>query len=886
MSSGKADMGEDKNRIDIYEQQLLYMEHVCHIQRQETSRLNLELMRQRDVDGIRIRKLEEKAARLTRLEDKFRKPTLTDYRHDFTYGGRAIYTADQLEAQKNYTFEHPVKFSVIVPVYNTDKTMLNEMICSVLDQTYSNFELCIADGSDSEHAYVEKVCKIASSSFGGRLKYKKINNGGISANSNEALALATGDWIVLLDHDDLLHPAALYCVMRKIEDTGADFVYTDETRFEGIPQNNTNQYPYYKPDYSPEHLRNTNYICHLTAFKKALLSEGEGFRSEFDGSQDHDLVLRLTERASKVEHIPQVLYYWRYTDGSVSAVAAYDSDVYVHGRNAVQAQLDRMGIKGMAENLPDAGYYHVRYEITGNPKVSVIILNRDHRELLERCVNSILTKSTYSNYEIVICENGSTDKDILDYYDELKKEPKVRIANWQGSGEFNYSALNNFGAKNASGDYYLLLNNDTEVISEGWIEELLGLAQREDSGAVGCLLSYPDDTIQHAGISLSCGQSIHRGMYESSLTVGYHGINRCVTDVSAVTGACMMVRKDIWDKLGGLNEEYKVTYNDIDFCLRAREAGYRILYTPFALLYHYEGRSRGFRRTDDADIAREAAEKQMLLTEHPDTVICDPDRNPHYSFEGYYCEYIETQKDRTVARLLEGNREIPLFIDLSIEQGSLSNLYYAADVILDKPEGISLIDIGHSASAPSDGIVALSYSLFKQKDIGGTLIAVLDDMVLIGFGDKVKSNSSDEGGFSVTSGRFIGEGFHTPEANGLRWSSDTKTEMRVLGLKKDSYRFSLIHGYSIPLAELGRQSLNMSIDVNGTHVADIAIDASNNGQDITFDVPAEAMSGGTDVISITTDVWSPSDYGSLDRRTLGYSTGGIRAERLNPEGDL
>lgn len=873
-------MADKKDILGLYEQQLLHMEQVCHKQNQENSKLKLELMRKSEVDGLEISKLAAQCSRRSMLGDKFRKLELSDFRHDFTYGGRAIYTAEQLEQQKARVFSDPIKFSIVVPLYNTDKNILYEMLCSVADQTYNNFELCIADGSDSEHAYVEKICKTVSPAFGGRLKYKKINNGGISANSNEALALATGDWIVLLDHDDLLHPSALYSVMSRIEDTGADFVYTDETRFTGVPQNNIDSYPYYKPDYSPDLLRSYNYICHLVAFKKTLLNAGEGFNSEFDGSQDYDLVLRLTEKASKIEHIPQVLYYWRYTEGSVSHDAGYDSDVFEHGRNAVQAHLDRLGIKGTVESAGIPGYYHVNYAIQGEPKVSIIILNRDHKELLERCVESILNKSTWTNYEIVICENGSTEKDILEYYEELKKNEKIRIAEWTEGGEFNYSALNNFGAKNATGDYYLLLNNDTEVITENWIEELLMIAQRPQTGPVGCSLRYPDDTIQHAGIFLSGGLSLHNGLYENSHEPGYHGMNRCISNVSAVTGACLMIRKEVLDKLGGLNEDFKVAYNDVDLCLRAKEAGFLTVYDPFASLYHYEGRSRGFRRMNESDISREESERIKLLAEHPVTAINEPYRSARYAFDGYYCEYLETQADKNIAKLLSGNRTLPLYIDMSLPHDVVRQLIYAASVILDKSEGISLTDLGTNLNQ-DNYLVAMSLKRYKESDLGGTLIASFDDVVILGFGDKVKLNSADEGDFSILSGRFLSEGFHPYESSGMCWSSEEKTEIKLSGLDKCAYRFTLLHGYSIPLNELGKQSFDMSIDVNGSHIADITIDESNNGMDISFDVPEEVMSGKTEMIRITTEVWSPADYGSPDMRKLGYSCGGIKALKLN-----
>lgn len=876
-------MDTDKKKLELYEKQILQLEQTCHTLSQENSRLRLELMRKNEVDSRKVKMHWKKSTRLSRLADKFGIPILSDYHHDFTYGGRALYTKEELEQQKKHKFDAPVRFSIIVPIYNTDKTMLYEMLCSVADQTYSDYELCIADGSDLEHSYTERICKSVSGTFGGRLKYKKIKNNGISANSNESLSMATGDWIVLLDHDDLLHPSALYSVMRRIEDTGADFVYSDETRFTGIPQNSIDSYPFYKPDYSPDYLLSTNYICHIVAFKRSLLDEGEGFRSEFDGSQDYDLVLRMTEKASRIEHIPQVLYYWRYNESSVSSSAVYNSnsDVYSRGGDAVQSHLDRLGIKATVEHTSDPGYFHVRYDIEGEPKVSIIILNRDHRELLERCVSSILRKSTWKNYEIVICENGSSDPDIFEYYDELRKDPRIVITKWTGSGEFNYSALNNYGVRNAAGDYYLLLNNDTEVITDGWIEELLMQAQRKSTGVVGCMLRYPDNTIQHAGIYLSGGLAMHNGLYENALEPGRRGINRCVINVSAVTGACMMVRKDVWDELGGLNEEYKVAYNDIDLCLRAEEAGYLTVYTPFAVLYHYEGKSRGFRRMEENDISREDVERIKLLTDHPVTALSDRYRNAHYTFDGYYCEYIESPKDRNIARLLAGNRGIPLFVDRGLSPEAIRQLYYVHTIKLDRAEGISLTDPESIKTDSTDYLLAVSLERYNESNPGGIIVAVFDDIVILGFGDKVKTASADAGDFSIASGRFLGSGFHPSESNGFCWSAEEKTTVKVTGIPNGACRFVLLHGYSIPFKELGRQSLTMSIDVNDVHIADISVTGANNGKDITFDVPDKVITDGTANICIQTELWSPADYGSPDRRKLGFSTSGIKALTLN-----
>ena len=343
----------------------------------------------------------------------------------------------------------------------------------------------------------------------------------------------------------------------------------------------------------------------------------------------------------------------------------------------------------------------------------------------------------------------------------------------------------------------------------------------------------------------------------------------------------MMIRRDVWNKLGGLNEGYKVAYNDIDLCLRARETGYRIVFTPHAQLYHYEGRSRGFRRMKESDISREEGERLKLLGDHPVTALADPYRNAHYTFDGYYCEYIETAKDRNTARLLSNNRDLTMFIDVSLKPHTVRQLYYAANVILDKSEEISLADLSNGKPDAEDYVLITSLKTFTDNDIGGTLIAAIDDLAVLGYGDKSKLNSSDEGDFSIASGRFIGSGFHPSENNGVCWSSGSKTDIKLSGLDKSAYEFTLLHGYSIPLKELGRDCIPMSVEVNGTHVADIRIDETNNGQDITFAVSSEVMTGGIETVSITTDTWSPLDYGSPDGRTLGFSCSGIKAAKLN-----
>lgn len=538
---------------------------------------------------------------------------------------RPLYAKEELEAQKREKFPLNTRFSIIVPLYNTPEKYLREMIQSVCAQTYANWELCMADGSDSEHAYVGRICEDYAEKDS-RILYRKLkSNMGISGNSNACIDIATGDYIALFDHDDVLHPAALYACMKAVCEKNADFIYTDECLF-----NNSTVYAYrcaYKPDYAPDSLRSNNYITHFTVFKKDLLENaGGGFKSEFDGSQDHDLILRLTEKANRIVHIPQVLYYWRSHPGSVAGDVSAKPYAIEAGKLAVSQHLQRLGLKGEVLDARIPTMYRIAYEIVGNPLISILIPNKDHVEDLKKCVDSISEKSTYNNWEIIIIENNSNDRLTFDYYERLRSNPRIKIVTWNGI--FNYSAINNFGARNANGEYLLLLNNDTEVITPDWMEQMLMFAQRSDVGAVGAMLYYPDDTVQHAGVVI--GENGVPAHYQKMLPRGESGyMNRLavVQNYSAVTGACLMMRRAVWDEIGGLDESFKVAFNDVDMCMRIRKAGYHIVWTPYAELYHYESKSRGL-DTKPENKARFASEAE-LFHKRWETELDDGD--PYYN---------------------------------------------------------------------------------------------------------------------------------------------------------------------------------------------------------------------------------------------------------------
>lgn len=520
------------------------------------------------------------------------------HRQEFTaLANKPLFTDEELEHQRNTVFPRSIKFSIVVPLYNTPEKFLHEMIRSVIDQTYANWELCMADGSDAAHDSVEKICRQYMRKDP-RIKYRRLEqNLGISGNTNACLEMAAGDYIGLFDHDDLLHPAALHEVMRAICEQDADFIYTDENTFHEKPEDAF--CPHFKPDYAPDTLRSYNYICHFTVFSKALLDEVGTFRGEFDGSQDYDMVLRLTEKAARIVHIPEILYFWRAHSGSVADGISAKPYTLDAARRALREHLDRVGLVGEVEDSSIPSTYRIKYAISGCPKVSIVIPNMDHADTLRTCISSILEKTTYKNFEIVIIENNSKKEETFAYYDELKTDPRIQIVIWEG--KFNYSAINNFGVREAAtGEYILLLNNDIEVITPDWIQEMLMFAQRPDVGAVGAMLYYPDDTIQHAGVILGIGGVAgHAHKYFPRGDFGYMSRATIAQDLSVVTAACMLLPRHVWQEIGGLDETFEVAFNDVDMCMRIRKAGYLIVWTPFAELYHYESKSRGAEDTPE-----------------------------------------------------------------------------------------------------------------------------------------------------------------------------------------------------------------------------------------------------------------------------------------------
>ena len=514
------------------------------------------------------------------------------------YGKASFPNAEEARRQRETKFDTDVTFSILVPLYNTPEKFLRQAIESVLAQTYEKWQLCLADGSDDAHEEVGRICReYAQADAAGRISYEKLEkNEGISGNTNACLSMARGNYIALFDHDDVLHPSVLYEYMKAICGQNADYIYCDEATFHGNKSIDDMITLHFKPDFAPDNLCANNYICHFSAFKRTLLDGTELFRSQFDGSQDHDMILRLTSRAEHVVHVPKLLYYWRSHAGSVASDINAKSYAIDAAKGAVADHLRRQGWENFEITSTKAfeTIFRIKYEIIGNPKISIIIPNKDHLDDLKRCITSITEKSTYDNYEIIVVENNSVTDEIFAYYEELKKNPDIHIVTYEG--DFNYSAINNLGERHATGEYVLLLNNDTQVITLDWMEELLMYAQRSDVGAVGAKLYYEDNTIQHAGVVLGLGAhrtAGHSHYRVSSNNLGYMGRLCYAQDVMAVTGACLMMRRSLFEELGGLDESFAVSLNDVDLCIRAWKAGYLNVFTPFAELYHYESVSRG-----------------------------------------------------------------------------------------------------------------------------------------------------------------------------------------------------------------------------------------------------------------------------------------------------
>lgn len=520
-----------------------------------------------------------------------------------------------LKRQRKKNFSYCPKISIVVPLYKTNHKFLDELIRSVQKQTYDNWELCLSDGSGNPSFLAQKLDKWCRKDVRIKVVYSETALQ-ISDNTNRALEIVTGDFIAFADHDDLLAPNALFENVKILNrDSGLDLIYSDEDK---MSMDRKEYYqPHFKPDFNLDFLRSNNYICHLLVVRKELVKKVGRFRSEFNGSQDYDFVLRCIEQTNKIYHIPKILYHWRMHKESTSSNPESKMYAFEAGANALRSHYKRVGIKAEVTHGRLLGLFCSKYELTSMPKVSIVIANKDHIEDLEKCLKSIIEKNTYKNYEIIIVENNSEQLQTFEYYKKIQQNyGQIKVVYWEK--QFNYSSINNFGVEVASGEYIWLLNNDTEIINEDCLQELLGYCMREDVGAVGSRLYYPDGTIQHAGVILGMGGIAgHAFACCEKEDPGYFGRIICIQNVSAVTAASILIKRAVFDEVGGLNEEFAVAFNDVDFCMKVRKAGYLIVYNPYSELYHYESKSRGNEDTPEK-VERFGKEVELFASKWPE----------------------------------------------------------------------------------------------------------------------------------------------------------------------------------------------------------------------------------------------------------------------------
>lgn len=506
-------------------------------------------------------------------------------------------TKDQLELQKKTAFDYEPLISVVVPLYKTPKAFLKALVDSLKVQSYSNWELVLSDGSGEKSPIADILKKMADDDR--RIKVIAADKQyRIVENTNRAIENANGEFIAFADHDDLLAPDALFEVVKALNnDNTIEFLYTDEDKTNGSGEAFFE--PQMKPDFNLDLLRTVNYICHLSVIKRELLDKIGYLDNSFEGAQDYDLTLRAIENTDRIYHIPRVLYHWRCHVNSTAENPESKRYAFEAGRRAIQAHYNRVGIKAEVIDGEFPGLYRTKYIRDYDPLISIIIPNKDHTDDLKRCIDSITERSTYTNYEFVIVENNSTEDETFEFYKKLEAEnPKAKVVYYKGG--FNFSLINNFGAQNANGEYYLLLNNDTSIINDDCLEEMLGYCMRKDVGIVGARLYYEDDTIQHAGVVVGFGGIAgHCFVMHPRGNTGYCHRIICAQDYSAVTAACMMVDAKVFKEVDGLSSDLAVAFNDIDFCLRVRERGYLVVYNPYAELYHFESKSRGLEDTPE-----------------------------------------------------------------------------------------------------------------------------------------------------------------------------------------------------------------------------------------------------------------------------------------------
>lgn len=553
----------------------------------------------------------------------------------------ALVTAKLKREADNFTYRP--RISVIVPVYNTDHTFLRDCFDSVLAQAYDNWELCIVDDASPDESVRDIIKEYAA--LDSRIKYTfSKENLHIAGATNEAIAMATGDYISLFDHDDILWPNALYEVVKALNlDQSIDFLYSDEDKI----TDDRKDYcaPFFKPDWNPDFLHSVNYITHFSTIKKSLLDTVGGPRKEYNGAQDWDLFLRVTSVAKNIHHIPTVIYSWRIHDMSTAKHTDTKPYVVEAQERALRDDLSRKGYPEatVKRDPKNSGYWMVEYPVKDNPLISIVIPTKNQYKVVKRCIDSIYQKSTYVNFEVILVDTGSTDKRVLGWYADLQLEhDNLRVIDWPEQ-PFSYARSCNEGARQAKGSLLVMLNNDTEVITPNWLELMAGDAQRKEIGAVGCLLYFPDKIhVQHAGIGVGLGGVAANSF---SMTVNHglapnqHLYLNTRHNMTAVTAACLMIRKSVYDEIGGFDEEFRVTYNDVDLSLRLREKGYYNLYTPHVQLLHHESISVGLPeevKKRDTNEMRSAVE--LFKKRWQKYIDYDPDLNPNINKDNAFYE--------------------------------------------------------------------------------------------------------------------------------------------------------------------------------------------------------------------------------------------------------
>ena len=557
----------------------------------------------------------------------------------------------ELFAQRKTKFSYAPKFSVVVPLYHTPAKFLKDLVRSMMYQSYANWELCLVNASP-EDVHLTSLLE------NWVMRDKRIRvirlekNLGIAQNTNAGIEASTGEFIAFLDHDDFLEPDALFCYVDALnKDKTIDVFYSDEDKTDEYAAHYF--YPHFKSDFNIDLLHANNYMCHFLAVRKSLVDTVGGLNEKFDGAQDYDFVLRLTEHTKKIYHCPRILYHWRCSNQSTAASQGNKMYAIHAGKAALNAHYKRIGWNARAQEGAVDGWYQTKFTLKEEPLVSILIPNKDHTDDLDVCLNSFFERADYQNYEFIIIENNSVLPETFAYYEKIEKEhDNVKVVYWEAG--FNYSAINNFGFKFAKGDYIMLLNNDVELITPDIFQSMLGFCMRPEVGIVGAKLLYNDHTVQHAGVLVGAGglaDHVFKGIHEDD--PGYMGRAISSQDVSAVTAACLLVKRSVYEEVGGLEEEFQVAFNDVDFCLKVRKAGYLIVYDADVKLFHYESKSRGMEDTTDRFIR--FGNEMMLLNSKWDilSTFVDPYYNPNLSYLEYYKinhTIKEARKQQLIAR--------------------------------------------------------------------------------------------------------------------------------------------------------------------------------------------------------------------------------------------